>query len=136
VVSRAEKRQAARYLEGRHRGSERQICRVLHLARSTKRRVLRRLEHEGVLRGALHRLSRRYPRFGYRKVYVKLKAEGYAVGRERVRLLRKQEGLGVVKKQKKRRHVGTTTALVTQAHAPNHVWSYMWIVIFWILTVS
>ena len=123
-MSLAEKRQAARYLEGRHRGSERRICRVLHLARSTKRRVLRRLEHEGALRGALHRLSLRYPRFGYRKVSVKLKAAGYAVGRERVRLLRKQEGLGVVKKQKKRRHGGTTTAAVTKAHAPNHVWSY------------
>ena len=55
---------------------------------------------------------------------MKLKAEGYAVGREQVRLLRKQEGLGVVKKQKKRRPLGTTTAAVTQAQAPNHVWSY------------
>lgn len=123
-MSLAERRQAARYLEGSYRVSERRVCRVVRLARSTKRRRLQRQERDVVLRGAIHRLATRYPRFGYRKVYIKLKAAGHAVGRDRVRLIRKQEGLGVVKKPKKRRHVGTTTAPVTQAHAPNHVWSY------------
>lgn len=123
-MSLAEKRQAARYLEGRHQVSERRVCRVVRLARSTKRRRLQRQERDVVLRGAIHQLALRYPRFGYRKVYVKLQAEGYPVGRDRVRLIRKQEGLGVVKKQKKQRHLGTTTAAATKAQAPNHVWSY------------
>ena len=73
---------------------------------------------------ALHQLSERYPRFGYRKVHVKLKEQGWSVGRERVRLLRKQEGVQRVRKPKKRRLLGKTTALTSAAQAPNHVWSY------------
>ena len=55
------------------------------------------------LREEIHRLSFRYPRFGYRKIHDKLKEADWKVGRERVRLIRKQEGLQVIKKQKKKR---------------------------------
>lgn len=123
-MSLAEKRQAAQYLAGSYPVSERRVCRVVQLARSTKRRRLQRQGQDVVLRGAIHQLATRYPRFGYRKVYFKLQAAGHAVGRDRVRLFRQQEGLQVVKKQKKRRHLGTTTTTLTGAEAPNQVWSY------------
>jgi putative transposase len=53
-----------------------------------------------------------------------LKEAGIAVGRERVRLIRKQEGLQVIKKQKKRRLLGKSTAQLGKAEYPHHVWSY------------
>lgn len=76
------------------------------------------------MRARVHELSARYPRFGYRKIYRRLKDEDWRVGRETVRLIRKQEGLGVVRKAKKRRPLGVSTALPTRAEYPNHVWSY------------
>ncbi|WP_163336541.1 IS3 family transposase [Desulfopila sp. IMCC35008] len=46
----------------------------------------------------IHFLSEKHPRFGYRKIYDKLKEKGWSVGRERIRLIRKHEGLQVIKK--------------------------------------
>jgi putative transposase len=123
VVSLAEKRRAALYLQKNYQVSERRSCRVLRLNRMTKRRSWPRKE-EVLLRQGIHHLSEKYPRFGYRKIFDKLKEAGIAVGRERVRLIRKQEGLQVIKKQKKRRLLGKSTAQLGKAEYPHHVWSY------------
>ncbi len=72
----------------------------------------------------IHALSERYPRFGYRKIFDRLKTAGWRVGRERVRLLRRREGLRVPQKAPKRRRRGTSTIDPHQAEYPNHVWSY------------
>jgi transposase InsO family protein len=72
----------------------------------------------------IHALSERYPRFGYRKIYYRLKASGWRVGRERIRLLRRREGLKVPRRGPKRRRRGTSTIDAHQAVHPNHVWSY------------
>lgn len=68
--------------------------------------------------------SFQYPRWGYRTVYDWLKTQGHRVGRETVRLCRKREGLQVVKKQRKKRHLGDLVHRELQAQYPNHVWSY------------
>ena len=57
----------------------------------------------------IHELSSDYPRFGYRKIFEKLIREGIRVGRERVRLIRKREGLQVPQKQRKRLRAGKST---------------------------
>ena len=59
-----------------------------------------------------------------KKIYNKLKETGWKVGRERVRLIRRQEGLQVIRKQKKKRLLGKSTAQLSKAKYPNHVWSY------------
>lgn len=123
MVSLAEKRRAAVYLQKSYKVSERRSCRVLRLNRMTKRRFGPRQEAI-ILVQRIHQLSERYPRFGYRKIFDKLKEEGIAVGRERVRLIRKQEGLQVIKKQKKRRLMGKSTIQLSKAEYPHHVWSY------------
>lgn len=123
MVSLVAKRHAAVYLEQRHGVSERRACRVLSLERSTKRRQPGHVQRRELV-ARLHALSERYARFGYRKIYALLKAEGWRVSRESVRLMRKREGLQVVKKSRKRRHVGTSTTTPTRAAHPNHVWSY------------
>ena len=123
MVSLAAKRHAAEYLERTHHVSERRACKVLSLHRSTQRR---RPGPQGQLElvSRIHALSQHYPRMGYRKIYDLLKAQDWPVNRETVRLIRKREGLQVVKKQRKRRPLGVSTTTPTRAEHPNHVWSY------------
>lgn len=68
------------------------------------------------------RLSERYPYFGYRKTCDLLRGS-WSISRERVRLIRRREGLQVVRKRRKRKLLGMTTQWVHQARHPNHVWS-------------
>ncbi len=123
MVSLASKRTVSEYLQTTYQVSERRSCRILHLNRTTKRNKPQSNQAQK-LRREIHRLSGKYPRFGYRKIYELLKAAGWQVGRERVRLIRKQEGLQVIKKQKKKRLLGKSTTELSKAKYANHVWSY------------
>lgn len=123
MVSLATLRHVAGYLQETYRVSERRSCQVIGLNRATKRNVPKQ-SRDQQLRERVHYLSEKYPRFGYRKIYDKLKEEDWAVGQERVRLIRKQEGLQVIRKQKKKRLLGKSTTQLSKAEYPNHVWSY------------
>ena len=70
------------------------------------------------------RLSKQYPYWGYRKIYNLMQTNGFQISRERVRQIRRREGLQVTQKRRKRRILGTTTQWVHRACYPNHVWSY------------
>ncbi|MFC1832331.1 IS3 family transposase [Thermodesulfobacteriota bacterium] len=94
MVSLASKRIVSDYLQLTYKISERRSCRTINLYRATKRNKPT-ANQDQQLREEIHRLSIRYPRFGYRKIYDKLKEVGWRVGRERVRLIRQQEGLEV-----------------------------------------
>ncbi len=87
------------------------MCRVVGLGRATHYR-LRARRGEGVVdrdreaRRAVRRVARRMPAYGCRRVTVHLQREaGFAIGRERVRRLMREEGLTV---RPKRRWVRTT----------------------------
>mgnify|MGYP002528712098 CR=1 FL=1 len=123
MVSLADRRRGAEHLESALAVSERRACQVVEIARSTKRRPSGRAE-ENKLVLKIHELSERYPRFGYRKIFDRLKTSGWRVGREQVRLLRRREGLRVPQKAVKRRRPGTSTIDPHKAEYPNHVWSY------------
>ena len=127
MVSLAERRRGAEYLEGAHAVSERRACQVIGIARSTKRRPSGRIE-QCALVARVHALSQKYPRFGYRKIFALLKAEGCCVGRERIRLLRRREGLRVPQRRPKQHRRGTSTSDPQSAQYPNHVWSYDFVV--------
>ena len=98
MVTPSDKTRAALYLEGKYQASERRACQVLTLNRNTKRSVQ---QDRLVDRGAdnVVSLSGAQPRWGYRKVYDRLKLDGEPIGRERVRLIRKKNRLQVRKKQ-------------------------------------
>ncbi|MEM1145795.1 MAG: integrase core domain-containing protein [Pseudomonadota bacterium] len=72
-------------------------------------------------------LSRKYPYWGYLKIYDIRRGEDIAIGRERVGLIRRREGLQVPVKRCKRRILGTTMQWVKQARYPNHGWSYAFV---------
>jgi len=92
MVSLAERRPAAEHLETEHGASERRACQVIGIARSTKRRPSGRIEEAKLVR-RVHELTDRYPRFEYRKIHAVLRSEGFPIGRDRLRLIRKREGL-------------------------------------------
>lgn len=123
MVSLASLRNISDYLQATYQVSERRSCRIIKLNRATKRSKPFS-DKDQILRGEIYKLSIHYPRFGYRKIYELLKSDGWQVDKERVRLLRKQEGLQVIRKQKKKRLRGRSTAELSKAKFPNHVWSY------------
>lgn len=123
MVSLASKRHLSSDLRHRYQVSERHACQLIGLSRAT-RRYISKHDRARDLRGDIHRLSQRYPRFGYRKIYDKLREEGWRVGKERVRLIRKQEGLQVISKKKRKRLLGKSTTELRKATYPNQVWSY------------
>ena len=122
MVSLPERRRAVTYLKNEYTVSERRACATLSIHRSSYR-------HQGssqvddVYREVV-RLSHRYSCWGYRKIYDLIDRERYPVGRERVRLIRRREGLQVVKKRKKKKVLGRSTQWVHRAEYPNHVWCY------------
>lgn len=118
----AEKQQAAQYLQSHYSVSERRACKVMVLHRTTKRTY----DHKTYFReidSQIIKLSEAEPRWGYRKIYDRLKLDGCCLGRERVRLVRRREGLQVRRKQSKKRHQGSSGTL-NKASYPNHVWTY------------
>jgi putative transposase len=81
--------------------SERRACRVLQLGRSTKRYEGVRRD-DVVLRMRLRELAHSRPRFGYRRLLILLRREGFAVNHKRVHRLYRLEGLTVrIRRRKK-----------------------------------
>lgn len=123
-MSLPQKRQAVKYLLGKYPTSKRMACRAMGIHRSTESRCGKRSEEQERQTESVIRISFRYPRWGYRKVFDDLKKKGVSIGRETVRLIRKREGLQVLKKQRKKRNLGQGYERELQAEYPNHVWSY------------
>ncbi len=71
-------------------------------------------------------LVRRHPRYGYRRIWALLRAEGFKVNRKRVHRLWKREGLKVPQKQHKKRRLGTSDNGIVRRRAlhKDHVWAW------------
>jgi transposase InsO family protein len=123
MVSLPERRRAVTYLKNEYPVSERRACAVLSVNRSSYRHQGTRSQVDDVHREVV-RLSERYSYWGYRKIYDLVDRDRFPVGRERVRLIRRREGLQVVKKRKKKKVLGRSTQWVHRAEYPNHVWCY------------
>ena len=123
MVSLPERRRCVTYLRNEYAVSERRACQAMQMNRSSYRYVgIEEFADERYRR--VVSLSQQYPYWGYRKIYDLLRGEDVAISRERVRLIRRREGLQVVRKRRKRKLLGTTTQWVNRAQFPNHVWSY------------
>jgi putative transposase len=103
--------------------SIRSSCRLLGLSRNHLK-MPHPSQAEEALRQEIRRLSDLYPRFGYRRIHALLKALGWRVNVKRVKRIRREEGLQVKKKHKRRRKSQGVTAFIPErAEAPNHVWT-------------
>jgi transposase InsO family protein len=72
----------------------------------------------------IHKLAIRNGRYGYRRIAVLLRREGWKVNRKRVHRIWKAEGLSLPLRRPRRRRVGSVGEIVNKAEYPNHVWSY------------
>jgi len=91
---------------GEKQASERRACRVLGQPRRTQRYQARKADDEPALVRDMLELVRRHPRYGYRRIWVLLKREGWLVNRKRIWRLWKQEGLKVPQNKHKKRRLG------------------------------
>ncbi len=81
--------------------SERRACKLVGITRSSYRYAVRRQEAAG-LRERLRGLAQERRRFGYRRLTVLLRREGWTVNHKRVYRLYREEGLGVRRRKRKR----------------------------------
>ena len=95
-------RTAVRAIQTQFELSERRACALVGLGRSTCRYRARR-EDWPALRERLRTLAGERRRFGYRRLHVLLRREGFAVNLKRIYRLYTQEGLTVRRRRRRRR---------------------------------
>jgi putative transposase len=112
-------------LQDRLRLSERRACRITGQHRSTQRHEDPTLGRDDALRRRLRKISRAHPRWGYRRAWALLRAEGFEINRTRVQRLWREEGLRVPARRRKRIRLGASTnsAARLRAERPNQVWA-------------
>jgi putative transposase len=105
--------------------SERRACRYVGQHRSTQRHEPAVTGEDQALRSELRGISRRRPRWGYRRAHQLLLDEGWALNRKRTQRLWREEGLRVPPKRRKHQRLGvsTVTADRLRAERPDHVWA-------------
>lgn len=83
-------------------------------------------DDESLLRTEVIRLARTYGRYGYRRITVLLRREGWQVNHKRVERIWRQEGLKVPQKQPKRCRLWFNDGSCVRLRPThrNHVWSY------------
>ena len=106
--------------------SERRACRAIGQLRSSYRYVSRPDPYRARLRGRIIELAKEYGRYGYRTVTDLLRREGWAVGKDCVYTIWRQEGLKVPQKQPKRARLWRPDGACIRLRPEhrNHVWSY------------
>lgn len=92
LVSSEQKRDAVQYARETLGVSERRACAALALARSSHRYQQAPRKETGPLIDAIRRLREGHPRYGYRRIAVLLRAEGWSVSDIQVYRLCRREG--------------------------------------------
>ena len=110
------------YLGGAYRVSQRRACRVVRVAIS-RYRYRSMQEPRTALRLRIREIAQARVRYGYRKIRVLLKREGWKVGKKLVYRLYREEGLTLRYKPRRRRCAAANRRERGQATAPNQVWS-------------
>ena len=102
--------------------SERHACRLIGIARSTKRYRCRRKEREMSLRQRLRSLALERPRFGYRRLGALLARKGEKANHKCVYRLYRAEGL-MVRRRRRRRLARGTGIRAAVPQRSNQRWS-------------
>jgi len=108
-------------MRGEYRRSERRACELMGMGRSSYR-YRRRSCEEVELRERLRRLAGERRRFGYRRLTVMLRREGWPVNHKRVYRIYCAEGLAVRPRKRKRLKAAARTPLAMPVRA-DEVWT-------------
>lgn len=110
------------YLRNCYRVSELRACRTAGCAKSTYRYQSRR-DPRTALRQRIRELAQARVRYGYRKIKVLLKREGWAVGKKLVYRLYREEGLAVRHRARRRQKALMPRHARFKPGGPNEAWS-------------
>ena len=121
MVTPAAKRKAVAHLMGAHGMSERRACKAIGCCRMTVRYKASRAE-DTALRQRMRAIAEVRRRFGYRRLHVLLKREGYLVNHKRLFRLYREERLAVRRRGGRKRAIGTRAPMMVPV-AANDRWS-------------
>ena len=121
MVTPAAKREAVAHLTQERKMSERRACRLLGCDRMTVRYRSRRPD-DPKLRERLRALAHERRRFGYRRLIIFLRREGFVVNHKRLFRIYREEGLMVRKRRGRKRAVGMRAPIPVPAQ-PNDLWA-------------
>lgn len=110
MVRPADKREAVQHLQEHYSVSERRSCGVLRINRSAYRRQPTR--DEQALR--IKEIASVRVRYGYRRIHILLRREGWNINHKRVYRIYKEEGLNLRSKSKRK---SISTARVPEKNA-------------------
>lgn len=118
----ARARRLVEYLRTRYRISIRHACGVVRFDRSTYHYKHCRPE-QASLRKRIHELAEARVRYGYRRIHILLRREGWAVNHKRTRRPYREDGLQLRKKTPKRKVSAKRREDRVVAVAANDCWS-------------
>jgi putative transposase len=97
-------------------------CRLAELSRAAwyKRSVAK---DQSALRMRIRDIAHQRPRFGYQRIHVMLRREGWLVNKKRVRRLYRLEGLQLRMRIRRRKHMCLHRGVVPQAQRTHERWS-------------
>ena len=121
MVTPAAKREAVAHLRSAFDMSERRACRTIGCVRMMVRYRCRRPD-DAELRERLRNLARARRRFGYRRLHVLLRREGFTVNHKRLFRLYREERLMVRRRGGRKRALGTRAPMLVRQW-PNDRWS-------------
>jgi putative transposase len=121
MVTPAAKREAVAHLRSAFELSERRVCRIIGCVRMTVRYHSRRPD-DADLRQRLRALAHERRRFGYRRLHVLLRREGFQVNHKRLFRLYREERLMVRRRGGRKRALGTRAPMLIPQW-PNDRWS-------------
>lgn len=121
MVTPAARREAVAHLKSAFEMSERRACQVIGCAKMTVRYRSCRSDDQK-LRERLVGLARERRRFGYRRLLISLRREGFVVNHKRLFRLYREERLMVRKGGGRKRALGTRTPMSVPAR-PNDLWA-------------
>jgi hypothetical protein len=97
-------------------------CRTLELSRSNYYRSGRSSLKSRSSRKEMLKLSAQHARYGYRRITVLMRRDGFEV--KRTARIRREEGISVSKKRRRMKRLGILGAQRQQAERPCQVWSW------------
>jgi len=118
----ARRRELARWLQGRFQISCARACRLAHFSRAAWYRRSRARD-QSALRLRIRDLAHARPRFGYRRLWVLLRREGWAVNHKRVRRLDRLDGVQVRMRMRRRKHMALHRGPAPSPAGPTERWS-------------
>jgi putative transposase len=121
VVTPAAERRAVVHLKETFGMSERRACKAIGCCRMTVRYESTRPDDRD-LRERMKAIAHERRRFGYRRVHILLKREGYLVNHKKLLRLYREEKLAVRRRGSRKRAIGTRAPMMIPL-APNERWS-------------